>query len=163
MRLGLRPGCLRICGLRPHPGHRGGRAGVPGPLGSLADLALDGGDFDDTGAWATEESLSLAIRQIILDPPRSEGFPWRRARIDGSRGGFDFGDWAYVRVTGRWGWPSVPAPVTHSATLLAIREYQGLSAALGVIVSEASIGYLPQRDRALMARLQPYRRTARAF
>jgi hypothetical protein len=95
------------------------------------DIATDDGLIVETktgftGTWST-------ITGVELGPDNSDvlGRPW--TEVVYSAGWIS--DASKVRVTARWGWPSVPDGITQAAALLAARLYRRKDSPQGVLGS----------------------------
>lgn len=106
----------------------------------IDDLATTTGlvvhtDSNGDGSWAT----TLTSSQYQLEPLNAfaQGKPVRMIRALGT----DFGGmtWplsplgrAMLKITGTWGWPSVPPEIEEATRLLTIRQFKRFDSPLGV-------------------------------
>jgi hypothetical protein len=65
-----------------------------------------------------------------------------------------------VRITGDWGWPSIPEPVEEACLLIAVRLNQSAKAPYGTagIVQDGAVSYSPRVDPVVRQLLDPFRR-----
>lgn len=124
-------------------------------LVSVSAIATDeNGDRVYERSWAATDydlepanasSHSLPYTRIEIPPQGRVAFPtYRRA----------------VKVTGVWGFPSVPPAVSEAAILITIRLLKRVDAPYGVAGSPdlGEMTALPRQDPDVMALLAPYRR-----
>jgi hypothetical protein len=132
---------------------------------SLTSIDTGGLVTDDNGTgtygttWATTDYILQPDNAAAEDPAR----PYTEVRVDwrttsagltfptGQRG---------VRITGRWGWPEVPATVREVVILEALRMLAQMQAPSGVAAS-AELGQwlvMPDIHPTSRMMLQPYRR-----
>lgn len=100
-------------------------------------------DYDLTPDNAAADGLPYT--RIELSPRTTKWFPvWRRS----------------VQVTGTWGWPAVPEPVTEATLILATRYFRRPTLPFGLAGSPelAPMAELPAVDPDAKALLAPYRR-----
>jgi hypothetical protein len=117
-------------------------------IGSLTDLAVE------SGSGGSYSAVSASTYEAWPLGALTRGWPVTALLALG-------GCWptgtGRVRVTARWGWPSVPADVTQATLLLATRLYRRKDSPEGVIGS-ADFGLLrvTNRDPDVRALLEPY-------
>lgn len=125
-------------------------------LVSVSALVTDNdGDRTYETTWATTD--------YDLDPQDADdrGFPY--TQVTGAPGGdytFPVGVARGVKITGTWGWPSVPKPIAEATALLAIRFRKRVDAPFG-IAGSADLGMLqniPRTDPDVAALVAPFRR-----
>jgi hypothetical protein len=65
-----------------------------------------------------------------------------------------------VRITGDWGWPSIPEPIAEACLMIAVRLNQTAKAPFGTAgtVQENAVQYTPRVDPVVRQLLDPYRR-----
>ena len=62
-----------------------------------------------------------------------------------------------VDVTGRWGWPAVPAQVRQAAQLMAVRLYERGFTPLGMVTMDAGAAYISKTDADVMRLLSAFK------
>lgn len=94
---------------------------------------------------ANSVAHSHPYTSIRLNPNTTLAFP------TGRRG---------VRITGAWGWPTIPAPVEEACLLIAVRLNQSAKAPFGNAgtIAEGAVQYTPRVDPVVRQLLDPYRR-----
>lgn len=124
-------------------------------LVSATQVATDiDGNRTYTEVWAAADyefepvnaaSRAYPFTQIAIAPQGTRSFPVLR------RG---------LKITGTWGWPSVPQAVTEATILMTIRLFKRTDAPFGIVGSTELGGSvtIPARDPDIQALLMPYRR-----
>jgi hypothetical protein len=95
-------------------------------------------EFDSAGDGSF--SLTVPNNQFEVFPHNGivdgqPGWPYRKIRTTTGLRFFKrqwYGNLATVRVTAKWGWPQVPAPVHQATMILAAEAFQIKDAPLGV-------------------------------
>jgi hypothetical protein len=98
-----------------------------------------------------------------LQPLNAEalGKPWTMIRTLQSQA-FPTNPYALVRITGTFGWPSVPSQIVQATMLLAAQLFQRTrSAPFGIVTAGADVGavaYIARNDPHISGLLQPFSR-----
>ncbi len=117
---------------------------------------------DENGDRVYERTWRLADYDLEPANAASRGLPYTRIEIP-PQGQLSFPTYRRaVKVTGTWGFPSVPLAVSEAAILLTIRLLKRVDAPYGVAGSPdlGEMTALPRQDPDVMALLAPYRRFA---
>ena len=128
-------------------------------LDDLVTLTTFATDWTDTGTYTT---LTLNT-DFVLEPTNAaaDGWPWTRAVPGLFSQSFPYGYPRSVKVTGKFGWASVPSPVSQAATLMAARLMKrAREAPLGTIGFgiDGNVVRVPRLDPDVEALLAPYKR-----
>lgn len=117
-------------------------------IGSLTDLAVE------TGSAGSYVAVTASTYEAWPLGALTRGRP---ATALLALGGCWPSGTGRVRVTARWGWPSVPADVTQAALLLATRLYRRKDSPEGVVGSaDFGLVRVTNRDPDVRALLEPY-------
>jgi hypothetical protein len=112
--------------------------------------STDSGAFDQT--WTSADYQPEPLNQVRNG---YSGWPYWKIRAVESLT-FPDGRRPTVRVTARWGWASVPAPVKQACLILAAKTFQIKDSPLGV-AGFGEFGVVRvQDDRMAMAKLMPF-------
>lgn len=92
----------------------------PDDFSTTAGLVVETDTTGDGTYDTTWTSADYELRPLNGVVSGVSGWPyWRVRAVDASRLRFPRGDRAAVRVTARWGWTAVPAPVKEATLILA--------------------------------------------
>lgn len=101
-----------------------------------------------TGSWTTVTGWEPGP-----DNADADGMPWTEVVYQAGW----LGDTTKIRVTARWGWPSVPDGVTQAAALLAARLYRRKDSPQGVLGSaEWGVARVSRFDPDVESLIAPY-------
>ena len=114
----------------------------------------DQGDRTYSRTWTVNDydlepynaaQLGRPYTGIMINPNTNLAFPRTR------RG---------VRITGTWGWPSIPEPIEEACLLIAVRLNQSAKAPMGTAgtIAEGAVQYTPRVDPVVRQLLDPFRR-----
>lgn len=95
------------------------------------DIATDEGLIVETKTGFTGTYSTITGAELGPDNSDVLGRPWTEVVYSAGW----IGDASKVRVTARWGWPSVPDAITQAAALLAARLYRRKDSPQGVLGS----------------------------
>lgn len=96
-------------------------------LVSFSNAEIDySGDATDFTAVGTAAFLAQPVNAATLEPAR----PYTSLR---PRGVQLPGPDGWVRITGVWGWPSVPQPIKEATLLQAVRLFKSKDVPLGIV------------------------------
>lgn len=124
-------------------------------LTTLTTLQTDDqGDRTYSQTWTANDydlepynaaQLGRPYTSIMLNPNTTLAFPTIR------RG---------VKITGDWGWPSIPEPIEEACLLIAVRLNQSAKAPYGNagIVQDGAVQYTPRVDPVVRQLLDPFRK-----
>lgn len=129
-------------------------------LVSLTEFATDN---DGSRAWATAWAGDgvTTITDFELEPKVKKiggiPYPYRFVRI-APKGTKRFPSYPNgIKITGAWGWDSIPDTIVDACLLLAARLYRRAESPLGsVVVADFPALRIPQADPDVMALLAPY-------
>jgi len=97
-----------------------------------ADIGASAGVIVETGTSTAWNVITSDVELHPLDAS-AKSRPWTSLLYVG--GAWPVGGGQRVRVTARWGWPSVPASVVQAATLTTVRLFKRKDSAEGAIGS----------------------------
>ncbi|WP_119728342.1 hypothetical protein [Thermomonospora amylolytica] len=125
---------------------------------SVEDLVVEtdpAGTFTESTIWAAADYQLEPLNGTVGGV---SGWPYYKIRaVGGER--FTIGRRTTVRVTARWGWAAVPAPVRQACLILAAETFQLKDAPFGVAGLDSMGAVLRVRDNKMAAaKLAPYRR-----
>jgi hypothetical protein len=127
-------------------------------LVELTSLTVDRTGEGTFETWVLDTDFRLGP----LNAPGDER-PWTSVRTLSGQGFPSHTD-ALVKVTGTFGWPSVPSQIVQATMLLAAQLFQRTrSAPFGVITAGADVGavaYIARRDPHISGLIQPFSRRA---
>jgi hypothetical protein len=123
-------------------------------------VSLTSIETDENGDRVYERSWQATDYDLEPANSVSKGLPYTRLEIP-PQGHLAFPTFRRaVKVTGVWGFPSIPAAVNEATILLAIRLLKRVDAPYGIAGSPdlGEMATLPRTDPDVMALLMPYRR-----
>lgn len=122
----------------------------------------DGGNVDTADSGLNTWTATTDFWLTPLNAAQNSANVWPYTRIEvNPTGNYTFNAWfpRSVKVTGKFGWATTPAPITDATTLLAERVYKmKREAPLGVIALADTAIRLARSDSNLMLLVGPYMR-----
>jgi hypothetical protein len=119
-------------------------------IGSITGLVVETGPA--AGPWTAVTGYETTPDNALADGKAIEGL--LRANSIWS---WQLGSTTRVRVTARFGWPTVPDPITEAALIQASRLYKRKDSPEGIIGSaEWGVRNLSRRDPDVWALIEPY-------
>lgn len=119
-------------------------------IGSITGLVVETGPA--AGPWTAVTGYETTPDNALADGKAIEGL--LRANSIWS---WQLGSTTRVRVTARFGWPTVPDPITEAALIQATRLYKRKDSPEGIIGSaEWGVRNLSRRDPDVWALIEPY-------
>lgn len=117
-------------------------------IGALDDLVVEIGRAP---AWAD------ITDQVEAEPTDALARSWPITSLLRLGGSWPSGSSQRIRVTERWGWPDVPAPVVQATGILAMRLFKRKDSPEGVVGSaEWGVVRLTRKDPDVYALIEPY-------
>lgn len=122
---------------------------------SLTALVTDDiGNRTYTTTWTANDydlepynaaAMNRPYTSLMLNPNTTLAFPRTR------RG---------VKITGNWGWPSIPEPIEEACLLIAVRLNQSAKAPYGTagVLQDGAVQYTPRVDPQVRQLLDPFRK-----
>lgn len=143
-------------------------ARVLSPLGSvwcdddgehllIPDVGSTSGLVVEQGSGSTYTALSSSSYELAPADAPGRGWPWTEVIMIG--GAWSSGSGQRVRVTAKWGWPSVPDPIASAALIQTIRLWKRKDSPEGVLGSaEWGAIRVSRIDPDVAALIGPYRK-----
>ena len=123
-------------------------------------LVIETDEADDGGyeaTWQAGDSQLEPLNGVVAGEP---GWPYWIIVATETRFFVRFARWAQIRVTARWGWAAVPAPI-QEATLIAAEDIFKLKDAPWGVAGYGEFGPMRVRQNPMVMNLiAPYRRDA---
>ncbi len=120
-------------------------------------------DIGDVGSIAVETRSGSAWTAVDSGAYQAEPLngmrnsePWPVMWLVALGSSWPVGAQASVRVTAKWGWPAVPAPIVEATILMAVRTLKRPDAPFGVTFGELGALQLQSSDPDVLAKLAPY-------
>lgn len=100
-------------------------------LTTLGSVKVDSG-YD--GLYATTWTRGT---EYTLEPGNAaaDGWPFTRIKLRGRSGSVWYGDTNYVKVTGQFGWPSVPYPIAEATVIVTVKLFKRPETPFGIMTA----------------------------